>query len=255
LPTGAIVLVVAAAATFVWWSSGRRFPTEGGEEGAPAVVGKICVVPIGEVAERDLAFARDVAEASFGREALVYEPLPLQEVYYYPERGQYGANGFLRYVEANAPRGAYRVLGVTAQDIFAGDLNFLFGIGRCPGKCAVVSTYRFGFYCDTAERRDVRFAKLIVHELGHTFGLLHCRQTLCVMKFAVGYETLDGTRLAACARCERSLRAVAAVDAGKRRTKLEEVLKNYGLWEEAGGAAGLEPPPAPADLSPEKLLP
>lgn len=248
-------MVSAAAATFVWWASGRRFPTEGGDEDAFSAVGKICIIPVGEVPERDLAFARDVVAASFGREALICEPLPLQEVYYYPERGQYGANGFLGYVEANAPRGAYRVLGITAQDIFAGDLNFLFGIGRCPGKCAIVSTYRFGFYCDTAERRDLRFAKLVVHELGHTFGLLHCRQPLCVMKFAVGYETLDGTRLAACARCERSLRAVAAVEAEERRAKLEEVLKNYGLWGEAGGAAGLEPPPAPADLSPDKLLP
>ncbi len=247
--------MVAAAAAFVWWASSRRFPTRAGEGGAFSAVGKICIVPVGEVAERDLVFARDVVAASFGREALICEPLPLQEVYYYPERGQYGANGFLGYVEANAPRGAYRALGITAQDIFAGDLNFLFGIGRCPGKCAVVSTYRFGFYCDTAERRGVRFAKLVVHELGHTFGLFHCRQPLCVMKFAVGYEALDVTRLAACARCERSLRAVAAVDAEERRTKLEGILKNYGLWEEAGGAAGLEPPPAPADLSPEKLLP
>jgi len=219
------------------------------------VVGKICVVPVGEVAESDLAFARDVVEASFGRETLVCEPLPLQDEYYYPARGQYGANGFLRYVEVNAPRGAYRAVGITARDIFAGDLNFLFGIGRCPGKCAVVSTYRFGFYCATPERRMVRFAKLLVHETGHTFGLLHCRQPPCVMRFADGYETLDDTRLAMCARCERSLCAVTALDAGERRKNLDGVFTKYGLWEEAGGAEGLEPPPAPADLTPAKSLP
>jgi archaemetzincin len=101
----------------------------------------------------------------------------------------------------------------------------------------------------------VRFAKLIVHEAGHTFGLLHCRQRLCIMKFAEGYETLDGTKLAMCARCERSLCAVTALDADERRKNLEEVLKEHGLWEEVGGAEGLAPPPAPADLTPEKSLP
>jgi len=136
-------------------------------------------------------------------------------------------------VEANAPRGAYRTVAITAQDIFAADLNFLFGMGRCPGKCAVVSTYRFGFYCATPERRMVRFAKLIVHEAGHTFGLLHCRQRLCIMKFAEGYETLDGTKLAMCARCERSLCAVTALDADERRKNLEEVLKEGGTAHEA----------------------
>lgn len=255
LPTALICLVVAAAAAFVLSVHVRRVETRLEGESVSPAAGKICVMPIGDVAERDVAFARDVVEASFGRETLIAEPLPLQAAYYYPERGQYGANGFLRYVEANAPRGAYRVLGVTAQDIFAGDLNFLFGMGRCPGKCAVVSTYRFGFYCDTPEQRMVRFAKLVVHELGHTFGLLHCRQPLCIMKFAVGYETLDGTRLAMCARCERNLCAVTALDAAERRAKLEEVMKEYGLWEEVGGAQGLTPPPAPADPSPEKLLP
>lgn len=233
----------------------RRVRTQSTEEVAFPAVGKIYVVPIGEVAESDLAFARDVVEASFGRETLVCEPLPLQDAYYYPERGQYAANGFLRYVEANAPRGAYRTVAITAQDIFAADLNFLFGMGRCPGKCAVVSTYRFGFYCATPERRMVRFAKLIVHEAGHTFGLLHCRQRLCIMKFAEGYETLDGTKLAMCGRCERSLCAVTALDADERRKDLEEVLKEHGLWEEVGGAEGLAPPPAPADLTPEKSLP
>lgn len=224
------------------------------EEGLPAA-GKISVVPIGEVAESDLAFVRDVAGASCGREAVVEGPLPLQESYYYPERSQYGANGLLKYVEANAPGGAYRVVGITAQDIFAGDLNFLFGMARCPGKCAVISTHRLDFYCDTSEQRLARLAKLTVHELGHTFGLLHCRQPRCIMKFAEGYATLDFVSLAMCTRCERSLCATAALDADKRRRELEDVLKKYGLTEELGGADALAPPPAPADLSPDELSP
>lgn len=247
--------MVAAAVAFVFWVYTRRGQTYAAEEVLTDAVGKICIVPIGEVAESDLAFARDFVEASFGRETVICEPLPLQDEYYYPTRGQYGANGLLRYVEANAPRGAYRAVAITAQDIFTGDLNFLFGIGRCPGKCAVVSTYRFGLFCTGPEQRMVRFAKLFVHETGHTFGLLHCRQPLCIMKFAEGYQAMDGTRVAMCTRCERSLCSVTALDAGERRGKIETVLKKYDLWEEAGVAECLDPPPAPANLAPEALMP
>jgi hypothetical protein len=48
---------------------------------------------------------------------------------------------------------------------------------------------------------------------------------------------------------------VTALDADERRKNLEKVLKEYGLWEEVGGAEGLAPAPAPADLTPDKLLP
>jgi archaemetzincin len=255
LPSAAIGLAVVAAVAFVAWAYTHRGESYAEDELIPAEAGKICIVPIGEVDESDLVFARDFVEASFGRETVTCEPLPLQDEYYYPGRGQYGANSLLRYLEANSPPGAYRAVGITEQDIFTGELNFLFGIARCPGKCAVVSTHRFDNYCDSPEQRMVRFAKLLQHETGHTFGLLHCRQRLCIMKFADGYKTMDDGRLSLCARCEKSLCAAAGVDAEERREKMEAVLKEYGLWEEAGGAEGLATPPAPANLAPEPAMP
>ncbi|NIT36300.1 MAG: hypothetical protein GTN49_07345 [candidate division Zixibacteria bacterium] len=224
------------------------------ESYGPPAVAKIYVVPIGDVPEGDVAFASGVVEASLGREVAVAEPLPLQEAYYYPGRGQYGAASLLRYLEANAPPEAYRVVGITAQDIFTGNLNFLFGMGRCPGGSAVISTYRMGFYCDSSERRLVRFAKLVIHELGHTFGLMHCRQPRCAMKFAIGYKTLDLTTVALCERCEGNLCRLGGADAAARRANVEAVITAHGLLEEAGGEDGLEPPAAPADLSPEATI-
>ncbi len=247
--------MVAAAAAFVLWANLRE---DDGSTPAksyiPPVERKIYVVPIGDVPEGDLAFACRVLEASLGREAVVAEALPLPEAYYYPGRGQYGAAGLLRHLEANAPPDPYRVVGVTAQDIFTGDLNFLFGMGRCPGGFAVISTHRMGFYCDSSQRRLVRFAKLIIHELGHTFGLMHCRQPRCAMKFAIGYKTLDRTSIALCERCEGNLCRLGGTDAAARRAKLEAVITTDGLLEEVGGKDGLEPPAAPADLSPEKTV-
>lgn len=247
--------MVAAAAAFVLWANLRE---DDGitppESYSPPVDRKIHVVPIGEVPEGDLAFACRVLEASLGREAVVAEPLPLQDAHYYPGRGQYGAAGLLRYLEANAPPEAYRVVGVTARDIFTGDLNFLFGMARCPGGAAVISTYRMGLYCDSSQQRLVRFVKLIIHEMGHTFGLMHCRRPRCAMKFAIGYEALDRTSIALCERCEGNLCRLGGTDAAARRAELEAVITAYGLLEEVGGKEGLEPPAAPADLSPEATV-
>jgi archaemetzincin len=248
-------VLIAVAAGFVVWVYGNRDDGENGGAvgGVSPAEGKICVIPIGEVPPADVAFACDVLAAHLGREAVVFEPLPLQESYYYPERGQYGAAGFLRYVQANAPPEAFRVFGLTAQDITIPDLNFMFGMGGCPGKCAVLSTRRLDYYGEGRDLRYVRFAKLLIHESGHTFGLLHCRQPRCAMKFADGYGTLDYTRLAMCERCEKRFCEAAALDAGARRERLAALLKKYGLWTEAGGREGLTPPPPPADLSPEKM--
>lgn len=242
--------VVAVAVGFVVWVYGNRESDEAAGDGSPAE-GKICLLPIGDVPEGDVAFAGDVLAAHLGREVVVFEPLPLQESYYYAERGQYSAAGFLAYVEANAPAEAFRAVGLTAADVTIPQLNFLFGMGRCPGKCAVISTYRLDYYCESGVQRRVRFAKLLVHELGHTFGLLHCRQPLCAMKFADGYATLDYTRLALCDRCEERFCRLAALDARKRRGALEAVVKKYGLWAEARGLEGVTPPLSPVDLSPE----
>lgn len=251
-PVIGVSVVAAVAAAFVIWISGHGGEDEAGDGGS-TLEGKICVVPIGDVPEEDAAFACDVLAAHLGREAVVFEPLPLQESYYYSERDQYGAAGFLGYVEANAPAEAFRAVGLTARDITIPQLNFLFGMGRCPGKCAVISTHRLDYYCESRAQRHVRFAKLIIHELGHTFGLLHCRQPLCAMKFADGYATLDYTRVALCERCEARLCKMAALDARERREDIGGVAKKYGLWAEAGGLEGMTPPPAPADLSPEGM--
>lgn len=252
IPSIGISVALAAVAGFVIFIQRGGESEEGGND-VSSVEGKICVMPIGDVPEKDVAFACDVLAAHIGRETVVYEPLPLQDSYYYRERDQYSAAGLLAYVEANAPDEAYRAVGLTAVDVTIPELNFLFGMGRCPGKSAVLSTFRIGYYGTGDVQRRVRFVKLIVHELGHTYGLFHCRQPLCGMKFANDYPTLDYSRVALCERCEERMCGVGKIDAAERRAALEEVVKKHGLWSEAGGLEGMTPPPEPADLSPEVL--
>ena len=74
------------------------------------------------------------------------------------------------------------------------------GLGYTPGQACVVSTYRLA-----ASGRDSQLYKVAVHELGHTQGLQHCKDTTCFMRDAEGGNHLDAEK-GFCPDCKRFLR-------------------------------------------------
>lgn len=116
-----------------------------------------------------------------------------------PRRGQHSSRGMLQWLLGRVPPGAARVLGITDVDLCMPVLTFVFGEAQLDGPAAVVSTARLR---DTDAARTVaRLAKESVHELGHTFGLLHCRTPTCVMSRSGSVRAVDlkGARL--CPAC------------------------------------------------------
>lgn len=100
---------------------------------------------------------------------------------------------------------ADRILGVTDVDLYAAGLNFVFGEAECPGIVAIISLSRLRqeFYGHASDRRlfAERCVKEAVHEVGHTVGLSHCRDSSCVMFFSNSILDTDRKGESFCDRC------------------------------------------------------
>jgi len=96
-----------------------------------------------------------------------------------------------------------KVLGITEVDLFIPILTFVFGEAQLGGQVALVSTHRLRqeFYGLPEDRAIFleRVEKEALHELGHTFGLVHCHQPGCVMGFSNAVENVDVKTNAYCA--------------------------------------------------------
>lgn len=129
---------------------------------------------------------------------------------YNPRRAQYSADAIMRVLSARA-KGlpVDRLLAVTNVDLYVPNLNFIFGLSECPGRLSLVSTYRLNpeYYGGRPDRRLFleRCIKECVHELGHSYGLTHCSDPHCVMRFSNSILDVDFKTSSFCDTCEGRL--------------------------------------------------
>ena len=132
-------------------------------------------------------------------------PLPIPAGAYDAKRGQYLSVEIMKMLSQHAPSDAARVLGVTDVDLAIPMLSFLFGQAQFDGPIALVSLCRlhqefYGLPAQESLLRE-RTAKEVLHELGHTFGLVHCSEPTCAMSLATHIELVDAKAEQYCERC------------------------------------------------------
>jgi archaemetzincin len=136
----------------------------------------------------------------------VLPPQPLPAQTYHLTRHQYNSTQLLEFILDHGETEAFRILGVTSGDLYIPILTFVFGEAQVNGKAAIISLFRpRGDPDGTPPSRTVlleRLTKLGLHELGHTFGLGHCREDGCLMGFSSNLEKLDQTGIALCDYCQ-----------------------------------------------------
>jgi archaemetzincin len=126
-----------------------------------------------------------------------------------PRRGQWSSVAFLETLLRNLPENASRLLGVTERDLFVPVLSFVYGQAQLGGRVAVVSLARLRpeFHGLPAAPALLarRAAAEAVHEVGHTFGLVHCTDRRCPMSLSIDLPDLDGKTATPCPACRALL--------------------------------------------------
>ena len=122
-----------------------------------------------------------------------------------PVRNQYNSTWILSQLLKKAPEENCKILGVTSEDLYVPVLTFVFGEAQLEGKAAVVSSFRlrdelYGLP-KNPERLKERLEKEAIHELAHTFGLIHCREPECVMHSYTYAEEIDFKSKDFCKAC------------------------------------------------------
>ncbi len=135
-------------------------------------------------------------------------------------RGQYRASHILKAL-LNDPHEelAERILGVAGVDLFTPVLTYVFGEAQLGGRAAVVSSHRlrnevYGLPANETLLFE-RLRKEAVHELGHTYGLLHCPSPRCVMRASSYAEEIELKEERFCEGC-RSIVTAGGVAPARR---------------------------------------
>ncbi|HEX7078464.1 MAG TPA: archaemetzincin family Zn-dependent metalloprotease [Candidatus Eisenbacteria bacterium] len=129
-------------------------------------------------------------------------------------RGQYNSTLLLKQLLDDPQDPAERTLGVAGVDLFTPVLTYVFGEAQLSGRAAVVSAHRLRseLYGLPADERLLfeRLHKEAVHELGHTYGLLHCASPSCVMRASAYVEEIEFKSAGFCGLCRARLRRAEA---------------------------------------------
>jgi archaemetzincin len=160
------------------------------------------------------AFLREVAEAVKNEFRL---PVNLKEghldlsEFYDPTRRQYNGVKLLKEVEQNFSSQSSKTLGLFSVDLFIPILTYIFGQAFLNGNTGIASLYRLSnerYGIDTNDKLILeRFKKEVIHELGHTFGLIHCHIPTCVMRSSTYVEDIDQKGSGTCVKCQNEMHA------------------------------------------------
>lgn len=124
-------------------------------------------------------------------------------------RKQYYSTKILKEMLHDIPPDALKIIGLTPLDLCIPILTFVFGEAQLGGNLGIVSIARLKqeFY-GLPPNSDFLFRRLVKemnHELGHTFGLIHCPQRDCVMYLANSIRDVDIKGENFCERCKELL--------------------------------------------------
>ena len=136
-----------------------------------------------------------------------------------------------------AEKHAVCVMAITNQDIYTEDFDWLFGVANVMTQCGVFSFCRYqpdfngDQVADEADRYNLvlfRACKVMLHEIGHMFGIRHCIYYECLMNGCNHILESQTRPLHCCAVCLRKLQRACGFDPVLRYQAIVDCLAKFG---------------------------
>ena len=189
---------------------------------------------------------KEYAVACFGMEVKLLSPLDLQGAGFrtrinpYTGKRQILTTDVLAHLKSRIPKKAFCILAITVEDLYPHPTwNFVFGQASSHYRVGIFSFARYdpAFYGEAPgenyhEILLRRSCKVLVHEIGHMFGLDHCIFFWCVMNGSNHLHESDARPLNLCPVCLRKLHHSIGFDMVDRYEKLRHFYKQMGFKDE-----------------------
>jgi archaemetzincin len=165
----------------------------------------IVLISFGQIEKTYLdLIARDV-EREFSMMVKTKDDYLDMSDFFDPSRRQYNGNLLLKKIDTGFASDSAKTIGLFNEDLFIPILTYIFGQALLNGRSGIASMFRlsnerYGLKMDDQLMLD-RFCKEIIHELGHTFGLIHCIDPTCVMRASTYVEDIDQKSHKLCNQC------------------------------------------------------
>ncbi len=210
---------------------------------------RIYLQPLGTFPEDkspSLEKLKEYANAYFSLEVVVLPSLDIKNsllttrINPYTKKPQILTTDILNLLRKNLPEGAFCLMAITMEDLYPHpSWNFVFGQASLRERVGVYSFARYdpAFY---GEKRGGNYKKLLlwrsckvlVHEIGHMFGIEHCIFYRCVMNGSNHLKESDARPHHLCPVDLRKLQYSVGFDVVERYRKLQRFYKECGFEEE-----------------------
>lgn len=138
-----------------------------------------------------------------GRYVRVLSPRTRPEFAFMATRQQFDATKIIANLAAEKGGAPFK-LGIIRHDLSVPILTYVYGESQIGGRAAVISSHRL--FDRRPEVIYERMAKIGIHEIGHLFGLNHCWELDCLMRFSKQIEQLDQLPMDLCNACRFELK-------------------------------------------------
>jgi len=168
----------------------------------------IVLIAVGEVDPSIIGRLKNDLSRVFNKDVTIGKEMPDPDYAFNKKRNQYLSTAILNTLMEQKEYAPYeKILAMVDHDLYVPELNFVFGEASQKAAAISLTRLRQEFY-HLPEDRNLFHRRALteaVHELGHTYGLPHCRNPRCVMFFSNSLMDTDRKGPEFCPDCNNRL--------------------------------------------------